>query len=185
MSVGKEFLDFVDPRFKKYLDERIRYNKDVSLNQVSTLDAALRLGISCYTLAALINEELYRVKLSPNIDPVVWWRDNLMHRLLDPKESLKIGDVAFFGKLNAKPLPIPDSIRGNPKDVKNFIKNYPAHHLAVYIGRSKNSHPLYMHASYATGGVAIWSEDQFYGYRNSKGLAPYEKLHGVKRFLGG
>lgn len=159
----------------------IKYNMQMGPAYVPNLETAQKTGLNCAALAHLINEEVYGIKLPDDLGPVEWWLDSRYSRFLDQNEELRAGDVAFFGKSDTNPQLIPDSIKDDPLAVRAYIKRYPAHHLAVYIGQSVDYQPLFIHSSYAIGGVAIWMEDQFYNYRSSKGSTPYGILHGLKR----
>jgi hypothetical protein len=163
----------------KYLG--IRYNKKMGPEKIPDQTSARRLGINCAALAHLINEELFRTFLPDSLGPVEWWFDNKHYRFLDPFEEPQLGDVAFFGTLNANPRIMPDGIKGNSTAVRDFIRKYPAHHIAVYAGRKIDGSAVFIHSTIAEKGVAIWTQDMFSKYRSPKGNPLYEVLYGFKR----
>lgn len=178
-----EALKDIDPKFLAFLDPTIRYNKQMGPEKVPNWQTARRLGANCVAFVHLMHLDLTGQRLPSNLGAVEMWEPN---PYLFPVEyhKVKVGDFAFFGRAHANPKPIPESILHDPKKVAEFIKQFPAHHIAMVAGKSLDNNELVLlHNSFATQGPYVWMESRFSSYRSTRGVALYEKLHGVRRAI--
>lgn len=176
-----ELLSEVDPRIFKY--QSIKYDKQMGPEKVPDLETARRVGANCATFAHLYNEEIHGWRLPSYLGPLEMWFEE---KFLRPAsfDKLMIGDIAFFGRRNIDPRPVPENIKDDPKASARFMREHQVPHVACVAGGFQESGEVFFaHLSYAERGFAVWPESRFYDYRSSFGVPLYERLYVVKRPL--
>lgn len=174
-----EFIKGIDPRVFKYQD--IKYNKQMGPDRVPNLETARRTGANCAAFAHLYNEEIHGWRLPGYLGPLEMWFEKKLLVEVDPGNLMR-GDIAFFGRSNIDPRPVPEHIRHDTLASAKFMRKHQVPHIACIAGRDlETGEILFVHQSYAERGFAIWPESRFYEHRSTFGVALYEVLHAIKR----
>lgn len=145
---------------ERYLgDNRLVYNFDLTPKDVPSLAQAYLRGINCTLLARFVQEDLYNYKLPDELMCTEMYFDTKHFYRTNP-ESLRAGDLVWFGRLDSKQTVnefIPEYNKS--RQLLNW-KQLPINHVGIATGETSDQGPVILHAIEQEN-VTLWPIERF------------------------